>query len=62
MEKEMYQKMYTSLFNDVEDVMTYINREMVVHEAYDWNHARETLLKLQAALQKCEDLYVDFPV
>lgn len=55
----LYQKLYTTLFNHVEDVMTYINSEMVLKEAYDWDHTREVMLRLQAALQECEDIYVD---
>lgn len=55
----LYQKLYTTLFNRVEDVMTYINDEVVLKEAYDWDHTREALLQLQAALQECEDVYVD---
>lgn len=55
----LYQKLYTTLFNRVEDVMNYINDEMVLKEAYDWNHTREVMLRLQAALQECEDIYVD---
>lgn len=54
-----YQKLYTTLFNRVEDVMTYINSEMVIKGAYDWDHTREVMLGLQAALQECEDTYVD---
>jgi len=54
-----YQKLYTTLFNKVEDVMTYINDSMVLKETYDWDHTREILLRLQAALQECEDIYVD---
>lgn len=56
---ELYQKLYTTLFNRVEDVMDYINSEMVMREVYDWDHTRQALLMLQAALQECEDLYVD---
>ena len=55
----LYQKLYTTLFNRVEDVMTYINDEVVLKEAYDWDHTRKVMLKLQAALQECEDIYVD---
>lgn len=55
----LYQKLYTTLFNRVEDVMTYINSEMVIKGAYDWGHTREVMLGLQAALQECEDIYVD---
>lgn len=54
-----YQKLYTTLFNRVEDVMTYINDEIVLKEDYDWDHTREVLLRLQAALQECEYIYVD---
>ena len=55
----LYQKLYTTLFNHVEDVITYINSEMVIKETYDWDHIRKVMLKLQAALQECEDIYVD---
>ena len=55
----LYQKLYTTLFNRVEDVMTFINDDMVRKETYDWDHTREILLKLQSALQECEDIYVD---
>lgn len=54
-----YQKLYTTLFNRVEDVMTYINDNIVLKETYDWDHTREVMLRLQAALQECEDIYVD---
>ncbi len=33
-----YQKLFTTLFNRVEDVMTYINDAIVLKEAYDWDH------------------------
>lgn len=56
---EQYKTLYTTLFNRVEEVMRYINSEMVLKETYDWDHTRETLLKLQAALQECEDLYAE---
>ena len=39
--------------------MEYINREMVLPEKYDWDHTREILLRLQAALQQAEDMYVN---
>ena len=55
----LYQKLYATLFNHVEDVMTYINDDNVLKEAYDWDHTRAVMLKLQAALQECEDIYVD---
>ena len=54
-----YQKLYTTLFNRVEDVMTYINDAIVLKEAYDWDHTRAVMLKLQAALQECGDIYTD---
>ncbi len=54
-----YQKLYATLFNHVEDVMIYINDDIVLKEAYDWDHTRAVMLKLQAALQECEDIYVD---
>ncbi len=57
---ELYQKMYTTLFNSIDNVMEYITREMMIPETYDWNHTREILLKLQAAHQKTEDMYVNF--
>ena len=56
---ELHKKMYTTLFNRVEDVMTYINDEMVVKERYDWDHTREVLLRLQAALQETEEIYME---
>ena len=56
---ELHRKMYTTLFRRVEDVMAYINREMVIPEAYDWDHTREILSKLQDALQEAEDIYVN---
>lgn len=55
----LYRKMYTTLFNRVEDAMAYINSEMVLKELYDWDHTREVLLKLQAALQEVEEIYID---
>lgn len=55
----LYQKLYTTLFNRVEDVMAYINDDIVLKQAYDWDHTREVMLKLQAALQECEEIYVD---
>ena len=55
----LYPQLYATLFNHVEDVMTYINDDIVLKEAYDWDHTRAVMLKLQAALQECEDIYVD---
>ena len=39
--------------------MTYINDAIVLKEAYDWDHTRAVMLKLQAALQECGDIYTD---
>ena len=33
--------------------------DLHLKEAYDWDHTRAVMLKLQAALQECEDIYVD---
>ena len=56
--QDISQKQYTTLFTRVEETMTYINSEMVLKETYDWNHVREILLKLQAALEEAEEIYV----
>ncbi|MDE7246084.1 MAG: hypothetical protein K2O18_19215 [Oscillospiraceae bacterium] len=56
---ELYKKMYLALFYGTEDVMKYINREMVIPETYDWDHTREILLRLQAAFLAAEDLYMN---
>ncbi len=56
---QLYTRMYTTLVTTMEDVIAYISREMVIPEIYDWNRTREVLLKLQAGLQKAEDIYVD---
>ena len=56
---QVYKEMYLTLSNDMEAVMGYINREMVIPEQYSWDRTREVLLQIQAALQKCEDIYVD---
>ena len=56
---QLYKKMYVSLVTCMEDVIAYVSREMMIPETYDWNHTREVLLKLQAGLQKAEDIYVD---
>ena len=55
----VYKEMYIALLNSTEEVMEYINREMVIPENYDWNHTREILCQLQAALQTAEDIYVE---
>ena len=55
---QLYRKLYTTLFNRVEDVMAYMNSEMVLKEAYDWDHTREAMMKLQAALEEAEDIYI----
>lgn len=55
----LHKRLYATLFGRVEETMEYINNEIVSNNAYDWNHTREVLLKLQAALQECEDMYVD---
>ena len=39
--------------------MEYISSEMILKNAYDYDHTRETLLRLQSALQECEDIYVN---
>ncbi|MDE7243633.1 MAG: hypothetical protein K2O18_06620 [Oscillospiraceae bacterium] len=56
---QLYKKMYLSLFHATEEIMEYIFTTMMIPEIYDWNHTREILLKLQAAQQKAEDMYVD---
>ena len=58
-ELEMYKKMYITLVNGGEDVIKYINDEMMIPQAYDWDHTRQILLIIQQALQKAEDIYVD---
>ena len=39
--------------------MEYISSEMILKNAYDYDHTREALLRLQSALQECEDIYVN---
>ena len=56
---ELHQKLYATLFGRVETVMDYISSEMILKNAYDYDHTRETLLRLQSALQECEDIYVN---
>ena len=56
---ELHQKLYATLFGSVETVMEYISSEMILKNAYDYDHTRETLLRLQSALQECEDIYVN---
>ena len=56
---ELYKKMYIALLNGAEEIIEYINREMLIPENYDWNHTREILCKLQASLQTAEDIYVE---
>ena len=56
---ELHQKLYETLFVRVESVMEYISSEMILKNAYDYDHTRETLLRLQSALQECEDIYVN---
>ena len=56
---ELYKKLYITLFDRVEKVMEFTNNEMVLKNAYDWDHTREILSRLQAALQECADLYID---
>ena len=55
---QLYRKMYTTLFNRVEDVLACIERKMWIPQSEDWMYTREVRLKLQAALQECEDIYV----
>ena len=56
---QVYKKMYLTLFNRMEDVMDNINQKMVIPEAYDWDHTREILFQIQAALLEAEDTYMD---
>lgn len=56
---QLHKDMYMALLNGIEDVMEYINQEMVIPEKYGWDLTREVLFRLQAALQNAEDIYVE---
>ena len=56
---DLHEKLYTTLFTRVEDAIAYIHSDMILKEIFDWDHTRELLLMLQAALQECEDIYAD---
>ena len=58
-ELELHRKMYTTLFNRVEDVLKQIEEKMRIPQSEDWRYTREVHGKLVAALQECEDIYAD---
>ena len=58
-ESELRRKMYTTLFNRVEDVLEHIEGKMRIPQSEDWMYTQEVHSKLVAALQECEDIYTD---
>ena len=60
-ELRLYQKMYATLVSGMADILKYIQCDMMVLQAYDWNHTREIHCKLVDSLQKAEAIYVERP-
>ena len=56
---KVHKKMYTTLVSRVEDVLEEIEKKMWIPQSEDWMYTKEIHGKLKAALQECEDLYVD---
>ncbi len=56
---DLFEKPYAHLVGEVDGILSYMIRDMMLPHAYDWDHVRVVMERLRSALEGAEDVYLE---